>query len=1297
MPNLGNFSADQWGARSAEFKVGIHSVPYLTDHGFQDMLVLPGSFYIEMALVVYDEVFKRTSKILRNVRFQSPLILSEEDIVIQISFREDVQQQAEFKFLQSGADENTTSRFASLEVEPAESTTKGKLISEFSIEKFKGRAASLSGEQFYRRLRENGNQYGPKFQNLSAIWQAGDQALARVSVPISQLPHEQHFLHPALIDSIIQLLAAFIIEKGKTFILKSIDRIEIHAVDFPEVLWAHATLQTATGDDTNGFVGDISVFDESGKRYLTFLGVAFALLDRVDPNGNESSHELTLCVASTFTAEPLEESLKFWGDRFEIATDIQFAPYNQIFQQLLDKNSNFHNNADGVNALLLSLEDWAEKNQPIVLRANREIMERCFADRLKYVLPNGLEIVHLNQYETDYVYEEIFRDQTYLRHGVHLNDGDTVIDIGANIGLFSLFVMSRCENPRIYAFEPSPVVYDLLKANCEAYGPEIRTFNCGVSDTAKTAKFTFYEKSSVFSGFHSDVSEDKEAISAVVRNVLTRNAPAGYNSLENSVTELTAERLRHQTYRSQLISVSDIIRENQIKKINLLKIDAEKSELEIINGIEDAHWPLIDQLVIEVHDHTRAAVDLIEGLLSAKGFQCAIEQEKLLENSGLFNIYATRLEKVNGPATSTQPAHKVDSRLERAIDEFCTAMNSFMAQSTASMLLCVCPRSPQAASSAKRNSPLDAAEQELLSRAGSIRNVHFIGSQSILEHYPLRNYRDAQTDQLGHIPYTQEGYTAIGTMLVRALSGLQSGPLKVIALDCDNTLWQGVCAEDGVLGIKITEGHRFLQKFLIAQMKAGMLICLCSKNNEKDVFRVFDERREMVLKREHFVSCRLNWSRKSDNLKALAEELNLGLESFLLLDDNPVECAEVRISCPEVLTLRLPEESERIPTFLNGIWAFRSARLTEEDQRRTQMYRENVQREQFGAGMISLKQFLSELELHIELATPAEDEISRVSQLTFRTNQFNLTTIRRSETELRDWLRKGGRECLVARVKDRFGDYGLVGVLLYETTPDQVTLDTFLLSCRVLGRGVEHQLLRDLSRKAQREGKRFVKLHYRPTESNSPAFDFINTLDAHFAPDGTGSFSFQLPVEVLVELQYDPDGKAETGSKNRAKPARQKPTAKLAQRFGRRSRSEVMQQIADDLSDIDRITTAVENYRYRDRSAGTSVETGLSEPLEAAVANIWKRVLGRRQVGLDENFFETGGTSLKAVQVIAMIQKQLKKSLSITTLFECPTIRLLAVKLRPVAECEADTLRAGQARQRGQQRRYKKATRETAG
>ena len=212
-----------------------------------------------------------------------------------------------------------------------------------------------------------------------------------------------------------------------------------------------------------------------------------------------------------------------------------------------------------------------------------------------------------------------------------------------------------------------------------------------------------------------------------------------------------------------------------------------------------------------------------------------------------------------------------------------------------------------------------------------------------------------------HIPYTPECYAAIGTALVRTIFNLKKDPFKVIVLDCDNTLWKGVCGEDGPLGVEVTAPYRALQEFMIGQMNAGMLLCLCSKNNEKDALDVFDQRTDMLLKPEHLVSWRINWKSKSENIKSLAKELNLGLDSFIFIDDNPVDCADVKINCPSVLTLQLPRNTELLSSFLNHIWAFDHMGSTEEDQNRTRMYQESTQRQQYFEQSVSLKDFVKGL------------------------------------------------------------------------------------------------------------------------------------------------------------------------------------------------------------------------------------------------------------------------------------------------------------------------------------------------
>ena len=710
-------------------------------------------------------------------------------------------------------------------------------------------------------------------------------------------------------------------------------------------------------------------------------------------------------------------------------------------------------------------------------------------------------------------------------------------------------MISRCRNPRIYAFEPAPVAYDLLKANCAAYGSGAQAFNLGVSDRPGTATFTFYENSSVFSSFHSNEAQDCEAIQAVVRNMLNAESVAD-ESMQEYVNELTTDRLRRSTHECRLTTVSDIIRENQIEKIDLLKIDAEKSELDIIRGIADCDWAKIDQIVVEVHDRTGDAVRGINDLLIRKGYRCTIEQEKLLEHSGLFNLFATRDEagdRMGSDSERLQTAAapgqmpRLPGSLQRNVRDFCAALQSFTSQTSAPLVLCFCPASPAVEAIVELKAAVGHAERELLSRAGALAGVSTIGSEALLRRYPIAEYYDIHGHHFGDIPYTPECYSAIGTALFRTIFNLKRKPFKVIVLDCDNTLWKGLCGEDGWQGVAVTEAHRALQQFMIDQMNAGMLLCLCSKNSEQDVLAVFDQRTDMLLKREHLASWRINWSSKSENIKSLASELNLALDGFIFIDDNPVDCADVEINCPGVLTLRLPQDPALFASFFEHIWAFDHGGTTEEDRNRVRMYQDNAQRERFRAQTSSLNDFIAGLMVRVEIGEATEDQLSRVSQLTFRTNQFNFTTIRRSPSEIREFLEREDTGCLAVRVADRFGDYGLVGVVLYEAEADRFKLDTFLLSCRVLGRAVEHTVLSSMGQRALSTGKRFVELSCLPTERNLPARDFVRSLGDQYRSKAGEVVGFA-SAEYLASLQYDPDEKSRPSNDKPATPRRGEPT-----------------------------------------------------------------------------------------------------------------------------------------------------------
>jgi FkbM family methyltransferase len=258
----------------------------------------------------------------------------------------------------------------------------------------------------------------------------------------------------------------------------------------------------------------------------------------------------------------------------------------------------------------------------------------------RYELPNGMVIFHQNKSETDFVYDEIFQDQVYLKHGVTIQDGDCVFDVGANIGLFTLFVGQRCKNAVIYAFEPIPPVFESLQLNSELYDLSVIPFQCGLSDEAREDTFVFYPYVSVISGRYTETNDAHEVVKAFLLN---QQEAGGTDTVlsEQMVNDLLEERLKAERYTCPVRPLSDVIREYNVERIDLLKVDVEKGELDVLSGIAESDWPKIRQLVVEVHD-TDGRLELVTNLLSKHGYSLAIEQEKLLQRTGLYNVYARR-------------------------------------------------------------------------------------------------------------------------------------------------------------------------------------------------------------------------------------------------------------------------------------------------------------------------------------------------------------------------------------------------------------------------------------------------------------------------------------------------------------------------------------------------------------------------------------------------------------------------------------------------------------------------------
>lgn len=260
-----------------------------------------------------------------------------------------------------------------------------------------------------------------------------------------------------------------------------------------------------------------------------------------------------------------------------------------------------------------------------------------------FLAPDGLKIFQHATAETKYVYQEIFEDRVYFRHGIDLKNGETVFDIGANIGLFTLFVKENYENIKVHAFEPSPPIYNVLKANVARYGESVSIHACGMTDKPGEGNFTYYPNYSIMSGLHAGSDQDKETLRAGIKSQLLEQNVDPADIQDRSLDRMVKVALgQKQEYTCQLRTISEIMDEDGIQAIGLLKIDAEGSELDILAGIRDEHWGSIRQIVMEIHDPAGTARAEAWTLLQKHGYQCLFEEEERLSGSGIINCYAIR-------------------------------------------------------------------------------------------------------------------------------------------------------------------------------------------------------------------------------------------------------------------------------------------------------------------------------------------------------------------------------------------------------------------------------------------------------------------------------------------------------------------------------------------------------------------------------------------------------------------------------------------------------------------------------
>jgi FkbH-like protein len=359
--------------------------------------------------------------------------------------------------------------------------------------------------------------------------------------------------------------------------------------------------------------------------------------------------------------------------------------------------------------------------------------------------------------------------------------------------------------------------------------------------------------------------------------------------------------------------------------------------------------------------------------------------------------------------------------------------------------------------------------------------------------------QDAKMYYLAKMEWTEKAQSAIADQISRHIYTVLGRTKKCLVLDLDNTLWGGVVGEDGVDGLSIGEGSAHgeafsdFQHYIKALKERGIVLAICSKNNVQDAEEVFQSREEMVLRLDDFSATRINWQQKHLNIQEIAKELNIGTDSMVFVDDNPVECELVRQMMPEVFTVELSGDPSLFAAQLKQADVFEKHMLTAEDREKSAQYAQNAKRASLKQNISDMESFYKSLGTEIVIEQAKDKHKARVHQLFTKTNQFNLTTIRYSLADVEKFIEDAAWDLHITHVKDNFGDLGIVGLYLINKDERAAKIDSFILSCRAMGRGIETAMMNKIKQDYLVDDHvELMTAHFMPTVKNKPVTEFYD-------------------------------------------------------------------------------------------------------------------------------------------------------------------------------------------------------------